>query len=477
MNYKLNKQLADITTHAKAIAKNISSQKKIVIVHHHDADGIASASILAKAFQNLGKSFSTVAMKQLYKESINEIMKHEQQNDCLYTFVDFGASHIRDLEHFFGKSFVVIDHHQPKYPKSENFLNCWHFGLNGSTEACAASLSYLVADALLGEKSEELASIAIIGALGDMQDSSGQLTGLNKAILDEAQKNGYIKVMRDLRLYGRFTRPLVQFIAYSTDPMIPGLTGNEDNVAKFLLENGFELKRNEKWLCYEDLSFEEKQKLVTALIIYMRSIDLPEWKITRLIGEVYTLLGEPFGPLRDAKEYATLLNACGRNDCPEVGLELCLGDRGHFYGQALGILAEHRKNLREGLELMIEEGLQEARNFYYFNAGSRIKDSLVGVVAGMLYSSNIIPTEKPIVAFAEQSDGFLKVSARATQELIMKGLNLGLVMRACCEELGFGSEGGGHQVAAGAKIPKDKLNDFIWLLDKKLGEHFNTKQE
>ena len=48
----------------------------------------------------------------------------------------------------------------------------------------------------------------------------------------------------------------------------------------------------------------------------------------RLVGEVYVLTNESSGTeLHDAKEYATLLNATARYDKPDVGLNVCLGDR------------------------------------------------------------------------------------------------------------------------------------------------------
>ncbi|MEM4662418.1 MAG: DHH family phosphoesterase [Candidatus Diapherotrites archaeon] len=457
-------KIKNLELHATIVAEKILHSDDILIIHHYDADGIASAAIMAKALQDANKSFSSKALKQMYKDTAKELAELNK----FFVFLDFGSSYIDELKETLGNNFVVIDHHQPKAPKTDNILNCWHFNINGSTDASSSTLTYLVAKKI--SNVEDSAHLAIIGSLGDIQDIDGSLKGLNNLILKEAENKNLIEVKKDIRLYGRFTRPLVQFIAYSLDPILPGLTGNEENTTHFLIENGFELKRNDHWLCYEDLMLEEKQRLATALIVYLRSNEVPEWKITRLIGNVYTLLKESSGPLRDAKEYATLLNACGRNNFSKIGFEICMGDRGYYYKQALSMLVEHRKNIREGLELMLKEGIQEAKNFYYFNAGKRIKDSIIGIVAGMLYSSNVISPTKPIVAFAETDDGFIKVSVRANYELVKKGLNLGLLMRLCCELLDTKAEGGGHQVAAGAKIPREKLQEFIEILDKKLDE-------
>jgi RecJ-like exonuclease len=449
---------------AEKLAERILREKNIAVIHHYDADGLASGAIMVKALQRAGKNVKFLGIKQLYTDTIEEI----RALGDFFVFVDFGSSHIKELSEAFSDNFIVIDHHQPKYGDAKNFLNCWHFGIDGSNEASGSTLAYIVAKHIAN--STDLSSLAIVGSVGDIQDSSGKLIGLNRTVLKEAIANKHVLVKKDLRLYGRFTRPIVQFLAYSTDPIIPFLTGSEENSMRFLLDRGFELKRDERWLSYEDLTYEEKQKLATELIVYMSSLSVPEWKIARLIGETYTLLKEPRGPLRDAKEYATLLNACGRNDACEIGFAVCLGDRDEAYAKALSLLTEHRKKLREGIQLMVEEGVEERKNFYYFNAGSRIQDSLIGVIAGMLYSSNAISQEKPIVALAKQDDGFIKVSARATQELVTKGLNLAKALRECCAKIGNNAEGGGHNIAAGARIQEESIEKFLEILDKKIEE-------
>jgi len=457
--------IKELNAKAKRLAERINAEHSIAIIHHYDADGIASGAIIGKALQRADKEVSFKGMKQLYSETIEEL---RSLADFL-VFVDFGSAYIAELDKALKGNYIVIDHHQPKTTNQKNFLNCCHYNIDGSFEASGSTLAYIVAKYL--GNNYDLSSLAIVGSVGDMQDSSGKLLGLNRIVLEEAVKHSIIGVRKDLRLYGRITRPLVQFLAYSTDPILPMLTGSEENCLRFLRSKGFELKRNEHWLSYEELSYEERKRLATELILHLDSFNVPEWKIARLIGEVYTLLKEPYGtPLRDAKEYATLLNACGRNDAIEVALAVCLGDRDLEFSKALSILAEHRKKLREGIQLMIEEGVSERESFYYFNAGSRIKDSLIGVVAGMLYSSGAISPTKPIIALALQEDGFIKVSARATQELVRAGLNLGKALRECCAELNSKAEGGGHVIAAGCRIEENELEEFLKKLDKKLKE-------
>ncbi|MEK6820840.1 MAG: DHHA1 domain-containing protein, partial [archaeon] len=160
----------------------------------------------------------------------------------------------------------------------------------------------------------------------------------------------------------------------------------------------------------------------------------------------------------------------GRHGESSIGFEVCLGYRMEYYERAVGLLQEHRRQLAEGIQLMQHEGLFEYENFYFFDAGSRIKDSIVGIVAGMLYGSGGVKTDKPIVAFSRHEDGSIKVSARATSELVRNGINLGLALKETCKEFGEGNEGGGHRIAAGCRLQEEHSTTFLPAFDKRLGE-------
>ena len=320
----------------------------------------------------------------------------------------------------------------------------------------------------------DLSALAVVGAVGDMQDSRASgLRGLNKEILlQDGIEAGVLDAKTDLRLYGRISRPLVQYLMFSTSPILPELTANRENCIRFLESLGLELQTREgKWRAYEDLNPDEKKTLSTGLLMHLHEHSTPEWKLSEMIGDVYTLTREdPHSPLRDAKEFSTLLNAAGRHGMSSVGFEVCLGDRMDYYTRALSLLQEHRKQLAEGIQLMTHEGLREYKNFYFFDAERRIKDSIVGIVAGMLYGGGSVRADKPIVAFARHEDGSIKVSARATTELVRNGINLGLALRETCQSLGSTAEGGGHRIAAGCRIEEAQHALFLERFDEKLGD-------
>ncbi len=449
----------------KLIAEEIKKRDDFVIVNHHDADGLCAGAIIAKALEREGKKFKNITTKQLYSETIKEI-KNSGEN---YVFVDFGSGQMDLLEEFLDNYFV-IDHHQPVKSAYLFHSNPFLFGFDGGNEISGAGMTYFVAKEM-NEKNKDLSALAIVGAVGDMQDYSGELKGLNRKILEDSIEAGLIKKENDLRLYGKISRPLTQFLSFSSNPVFPGLAANEKASTEFILENGIALKEKEKWRTYSDLSQEEKKKFTSALIMHLIEQGFSEIKAQRIIGETYTLLKEnPKSPLRDSKEFATLLNSCGRHGQPEIGLKVCMGDRINAYQNAMELLLEHRRQLRAGIEWVHKQGVQEEKSFYFFDAGENIKEEIVGIIAGMLYGSNLISQNKPIIAFAQQNKELIKVSARATDDLIRKGLNLGKILRETCKELGEAAEGGGHKIAAGCRINswqqknfKEKLNEKIAL--------------
>jgi RecJ-like exonuclease len=129
-------------------------------------------------------------------------------------------------------------------------------------------------------------------------------------------------------------------------------------------------------------------------------------------------------------------------------------------------MREHSAALRRGIEFVHEHGIQERKSYYFFDAGTEIQDSLVGIVAGMLYGS-FIQENKPIIALARNGDGTVKVSGRGTSYLVRRGLNIGQALKDIEKEIP-GVEGGGHRIAAGAKVPEEKIEEFLQKLEEKI---------
>jgi RecJ-like exonuclease len=420
---------------------------------------------MLKLFKNLGRSADFKIIKQLDSSNIKEI-----NSRGTVVFTDMGSGQLELIKKNI-KNFYIIDHHPP-VGEYENQVNPHFYGYDGGCDVSGAGMTYFVAKSL---GCKDIADIAIVGAVGDMQDSKGKFEpeSLNRKILSDGTDEKILKIKYDLRLFGRQSRPLPQMLAFASEPVLPGLTGNPSECIQFIKKLGIELDgdKNKKWKRYIDLTHAEREKLRDALYIHLLNLNTPEFLINKLVGEVYTLLKEEKGTeLRDAKEFATVMNACGRQENSEIGVKVCIGDRNENWKQAKRLLLIHRQHLREGLDFLRTHTLNEKNNLYYFDAGDLIKESIVGVVAGMAYGARIIPPDKPVLALADDKDDPLmkKVSARANWGLIRKGIHLGNAMRSACEKVG--GEGGGHDIAAGARIPKEKEIEFLNFVDEIFGE-------
>ena len=141
---------------------------------------------------------------------------------------------------------------------------------------------------------------------------------------------------------------------------------------------------------------------------------------------------------------------------------MCHGDTGALR-TAEDNRAEHRKHISSALTYIRENHLLRERRFIqWFDAGSEIKETVEGIVAGMMLSSADCRRNIPIIAFADSDDG-TKVSARANRDLVDRGLDLSVVMKTAAELVG--GFGGGHSVAAGATIPPDQKERFLDVVE------------
>jgi len=444
----------------KNVSEKISKENNVLVVSHHDADGVTACAVLVKALRALGKDVNFKVIKQLDSVTLSQIVELQPET-CVFT--DMGSGQLTLLAASGIPKYYILDHHKPEGEYALQ-VNPHVHGFDGGLEVSGSGMAYFAAKAL---GFQDMAHIAVVGAVGDMQDAGGRLHSLNRIIMDDAVNAGLLKVKNDLRLFGRQSRPLVQMLAYSSDPVIPSLTGNAEACTAFLLSLGIAPDVEGVLRNYVDLSWDERRELTSAL--YMKLVDLgtPEFVIQRMVGEVYTLLfEEKRTELRDAKEFATMLNACGRQQQPEIGVEVCLGDRGSALRKARNLLEVYRKMLRDGIDYLVKAGVDARDSFYYFDAGGNIPESIVGVIAGMAYGARIIPPDRPVLAFALDSEDstMLKVSARANWDLIRRGIHLGDAMRS--ESSRYGGEGGGHDIAAGARIPRDAKEDFLKSVDE-----------
>lgn len=460
---------------ATAAATALREADEVLVASHIDADGLTSAAIATRALERAGIPVATTFEKQLDDDSIEAIATNDYET---VLFTDFGsgqASAIARHEAAGDVTPVVADHHQPADAEVQYHVNPLLEGIDGGTELSGAGTTYVLARALADcardssdyatDGNRDLAALAVVGAIGDMQTVDGELIGANAAVAAEGEAAGVLETARDLSMYGTQTRPLPKLLEYGDDVPIPGITNDQAGAIRFLDGLEMDLQADGEWRTWADLSHDERQSIVSALVRRAVRNGVPASQIENLIGTSYILARETPGTvLRDASEFSTLLNATARYERADVGLAVCLGERRDAFQEAERLLRTHRRNLSQGIEWVADRGVTREDNLQWFHAEDEIRETIVGIVAGMAYGASGVDRSVPIVAFAHGDPGETKVSARGTGRLLDRGLDLSVVMTEAAQAVD--GEGGGHAVAAGATVPRGEASSFVAEADR-----------
>ncbi len=434
--------------------KRVDKKETIRIVSHLDSDGICACSLLISALNKDNRKYSILIVHQLNEKTLMEL---KEEPYSTYIFTDIGSSILGLINQYLTqKTVFVLDHHEPENnPGKIIHINPHNFGIDGSNEIAGCGVVFLFAREL-DRSIDNMSHLAVIGAIGDVQEHDG-FTGLNNDILDIAVKTNKINVEKGLRFFGMQTRPIHKVLEYSSDLIIPGVTGSESNAIQFLKEIGINPKKGHLWKRTSDLTEEEKRKLIAGIIMKRIDEDQPE----DIFSNVYILPDEEQdSPFRDAKEFSTLLNACGRMNKASLGIGACLNDE-KIKKKALKRLNEYRHEILKAINWYKENKGSDyiTRNDHYMiiNAEDNIIPTIGGTLASIITKSGELKDDFFIVILTRKYDKTTKISMRVT------GKNPSVNLKEMIEEIVSHVKGqtGGHQFAAGAVIPTDKEDEFI----------------
>lgn len=451
---------------------------KIRLIGQYDADGICATAIAHEMLSRLDKEFEYEIVKQLYEDDIQRLA---EEDEGLLLFVDVGSGQSKFIqEHIIDstdKEVIVSDHHDPQIkgdPKNSEsssgsrssgasdfiHLNPHFLGHDGGEAISAAGMTYLLAKAV-DEDNYDLVPFALIGATGDIQKQEGEFMGLNQDILEEAEEHGLIKKRKGLDLYGRSTKPIHKSLMYTSDPYLDGITNDESGAIQFLQSTGVDIRENGDFKTLEDLTEEEEKKIIHGLI-------KQGYDATTLLRNIYVLENG-----HGIDEFSTIINACGRLGEPKTGVKILLeGDldlakkMSRKYGRAISSALRYVEENKDNSEVVYEKSIG------VIDAGSNIDENFIGTVTTISMSNGFF--SRPVVmGVANAERDKMKVSSRATKDAVEAGLNLGEIIGEICEEID--GEGGGHNIAAGAKIPEDAKDEFIEMLDSRVKEASEVK--
>jgi len=450
-------KLADAGKQFVADAKN----KSVAIIAHFDTDGLCAASIMEQALARENISFTTTCVQHIDDASLSLV---DQDADIILC-VDIGATKISKLATFFPKkTILVLDHHQVLQEETTVtdvlHLNPYLDGIDERNSISGAGVTYFFALGM-NAKNREFAHLGVLGALGDTQEKRG-FTELNNKILQHAIIQKTIKVGKRIKLFGLFSRPLVKVLEYSSDISIPGVTGSEDGAKRLLddLRIQYEWRgRLKKW---HNLRPWDQEKLTQKILELKR--DTPE---EELVVPTYSLTHPDYRKeLADMKEFATIINACGRLEEYRVALDALRADA-LGQEQALMQLRVYKSAIYEGLQLVEQmrtnNELIQSDSYVIINFKESLRPSLAGIIASIL-SRNRIYKEGIVVCTLARDTELTKISLRLNKE--SSGLQLQVMLESIVQELD--ADAGGHDHAAGAVIKTADEEKFIALLEDSL---------
>ncbi|MCK5292256.1 MAG: DHH family phosphoesterase [Thermoplasmata archaeon] len=420
------------------------------VISHYDADGISAAGIICNALLRKGKRFHATLTRSLDPEFFEKVK--EEDVECLI-ISDMGSGQIELMEQLKG-DVVVLDHHTIiRESDSVVQVNPHLFGLDGSTQGSASTVSFLFAVAM-DESNWDLCGYALAGAISDRQQVPA-FSGLNEIVLNEGVERKFIKVEKQLALIGD---TLEEGLERTIFPFFKGISGRKSSITKLVKKLGLEPSTKLK-----GLDGGVKRGLISYLTLQLMKQGARPETVAELTEDRHLIEALDV----HASDLGSLMNACGRTGHLGTGLSLCMGDK-EAMEEAQKLREEYLSGMMEGLVKLEKEGVYEKDWIqFFYTENASFSGTWAGV--GMQYLFN---QEKPTIALSVQEKQ-TRISGRGTRYLVSKGLDLAEAFKVAAGSLD--GSGGGHAVASGATIPKGKEDKFLESVDSivegQLGSH------
>jgi len=429
------------------------------VFSHFDADGLTAAAIIAKTLSREGLNFHLRIFERLEYDSLNDLRKSIPKGSTII-FLDLGTGIIETfLDWQESHKIFILDHHTPssevELPNEIRYLNPHSYSIDGTSAVSGAGVAYFVS-IHINPQNKDLAPLAIIGALGDRQDQGekSSLFELNETIVNDAKEYEMISDKISVWFFDR-SRSIIsilqraQFIGFE----------NELEIRLFLNKLNINYLKNEEQRPFNDLSEEECRRLASELII-QRNIDPNE-----IYKRDYQLINEEITFLKDARVFATKLNACGKSQRPDIGISLCLGDRQSALRDLNIIEKTYSRMIAKSMKWTLSENhIDELSGIFFLDGRGKINDRIIGTIISML-SSRKEHKLKPILGCSQTETNKIKISMRVSRFHPTK-INLSLLLKQVAEEMDQKFEIGGHAAAAGAMISEKFLNDFVFRVNQ-----------
>lgn len=255
----LEMQLAEALRRLRAAQAGL-----VLLVHHNDADGLASAALLTIALEAEGHAVERLAVEKIFPEILAAIHARGARVTIYADLAGQNASTIAPLADR-GTCTLILDHHRPDAVRAPHvwLVNPELVGISGDVESSASTLAYrFLLRCVPG--GVRYADLSVLGALGDGKAIDGQLRGLNARVLAEAGAAGSVRQVGasvGLATFSRFDgRPGAAVAADLTRLGSVGYYRGGPTLAVAACRDGFDAK---VWACLQDLAALEEARFST----------------------------------------------------------------------------------------------------------------------------------------------------------------------------------------------------------------------
>jgi RecJ-like exonuclease len=449
MSEKYEELLKKSLSKAKALYESFDKKNPIRVVSHIDADGLSSAGIVCNMLHREGIPFHASLIRDLSPEFIATIESNEPDRSS-FIFSDMGSAQLDQLERL-EKKIIILDHHKPLRETKDDStaqVNAHLCGLDGSFEVSSSGLAFSFC-MMLNPQNIWLAPLALAGTCGDRQNFG---TGLNKKILNLALENKILQTELVMKLRGV---NIQEAVVNSVDPFFTELSGDPEKTRDLLGKIGVPSQNR-----LESLGEGEKERLSSMLVTRLIKQGASPAGIESIWEDRYYTKFRESG---DVANLSFMLDACGYLDKPGLALSYLLGDKKSME-EVEQTTGEYRKRVLNELMRISRVGVNMENGFDWIGVeDKKVTSEVINLSSVFLFN------KKPLLALSRKKEK-INVSARVSPALAKKGVDLADALGEAARSVG--GYGGGHPVAAGAKIPLDKqeqfLNAFGLLIKKQL---------
>ena len=401
------------------------------LVAARSGDALAASAILARALEREGVGFQLTLADSLTPELADRIAAGKHAVAVAIGLGDASADRLAPL----AAGVVLVDGaHGPEDPVIAARLTAHAGRYDASSEASLSFLALLLARSLAA-RHLDLAPLAVAGALADRQRP---LRGLNGELASEAVETGALRATREMALDGG---TMLDALAGSLDPFLPGLTGRARAAKKLLDEAGIAPDASPRAL---DVAAQERLVSLLALRRLEAGLAPDDLVATRHRGAD--------GVAPDAAAWG--LEAAALAGRPALA-----------FGDAAGLLAAgaalRERVLAQALRVERDGLLLEGAVATLAVAEGDLATSLAGVAA-----SHLAPPGARAALVRVRADGGAAFVGRATARAAPDD-DLGAAFAAAAKALG--GAGGGRRGAAHAFVPEDAAHAFAGEVAKRLG--------